>query len=655
MTINKCNEKCKICSNESEFLNLCIECNNNSSFFPMLNYNNSYKDSFIDCGKEIQEEYYLDLEDNIYKPCYSSCKKCSKYGNESKHNCDECKINYISLNDSINNNNCYEICSFYYYFDSNNKYRCTNYNYCPDGFDKLIIEKNKCVSNCTQDNYYQYEFNNSCYKSCPNGTINNNNLCEIKIQNDLISDTCHENNLSNLIDYTYIIIKAFSEYTVETESNDKECIGPAFFDDNCKINNTTKSTDEIISNIKNEILNGDLLLSIINGNRTNLLKKDENVIYSLSKLDSQEDYKFNITSVDIGECEDILRDKYKLNQTDFLFIFKIEYFIEGYLFPIIEYEIYSNKIKEELNMDFCNDIKINMNIPININENDLFKHDPSNAYYNDICYSHTTEENTDIIIADRKKEFNDKNMSLCESSCIYKGYNKKTNKVSCECQTKNTMSLVSKIINNKDNLMKKFKDIKSVANINIIKCYYSVFKKDGLKSNIGSYLLLSITFVELILMIIFLAKGYYKFNNDIKEIITGNDQNSNVNERKNKEKTKNKKRKKGKKRKHGKKKMKRKNVENNAIKTQGNPPKNQNIKKNVIKINNNERTNIKIKNIQITNNINSKNKDNNNDNSLSAMNINKFNLDNNEVTIKNNDFELNNFSYVEALKLDKRL
>ena len=305
-------------------------------------------------------------------------------------------------------------------------------------------------------------------------------------------------------------------------------------------------------------------------------------------------------------------------------------------------------------MDFCNDIKINMNIPININENDLFKHDPSNAYYNDICYSHTTEENTDIIIADRKKEFNDNNMSLCESSCIYKGYNTKTNKVSCECQTKNTMSLVSKIINNKDNLMIKFKDIKSAANINIIKCYYSVFKKDVLKSNIGSYILLSITFVEFILMIIFLAKGYYKFNNDIKEIFIENDKNSNVSERKNKQRKKRKKGKKGKKGKHGKNEMKRKNMENNAIKTQGNPPKNKNIKKNVIKINNNKRNNIKIKNIQITNNINSKNKDNN-DNSLSAMNINKDKLDNNKVIIKNNDFELNNFTYIEALKLDKRL
>ena len=203
-------------------------------------------------------------------------------------------------------------------------------------------------------------------------------------------------------------------------------------------------------------------------------------------------------------------------------------------------------------MDFCNDIKINMNIPININENDLFKYDPSNAYYNDICYSHTTEENTDIIIADRKKEFNDNNMSLCESSCIYKGYNTKTNKVSCECQTKNTMSLVSKIINNKDNLMIKFKDIKSAANINIIKCYYSVFKKDVLKSNIGSYILLSITFVEFILMIIFLAKGYYKFNNDIKEIFIENDKNSNVSERKNKQRKKRKKGKRGKKENMGK-------------------------------------------------------------------------------------------------------
>lgn len=133
--------------------------------------------------------------------------------------------------------------------------------------------------------------------------------------------------------------------------------------------------------------------------------------YSISSLNNQEDYKFNITTVDIGDCESILREKYKLNPNDFLFIFKIEYFVDGLLFPIIEYQIYNNKVKKELNIEFCEGIKINMNVPITINENDLYKHDPSNAFYNDICNSHTTKYKTDIIIADRKKEFNNNNMA----------------------------------------------------------------------------------------------------------------------------------------------------------------------------------------------------------------------------------------------------
>ena len=424
MTINKCNEKCKICSNESIYLNLCIKCNNYSNYFPIIKYNNNntINNSFIDCGKDIKDEYYLDLEDNTYKPCYSSCKKCTGYGNETNHNCNECKRNYITLNDS-NNNNCYEKCSFLYYFDSSNKYQCTTYERCPENFNKLIPEKNKCVSNCAQDNYYKIEFNNTCYKYCPNGKINKNNLCEIVSQNAIIEETYNESNLLDFINNTYII-NNISEYKNEIEINkdidkNEECYTSDFFDNKCKINtNVIKSIDEIISNIKNQILNGDLLLSIINGNGTNLIKKDGNIIYSISTLDCQEDYKFNITTVDIGECEDILKVKYKLNQNDSLFIFKIEYFIDGYLFPIIEYEIYSNKIKEVLNMDFCHDIKINMNIHININEDDLFKHDPSNSYYNDICCSYTTKDNTDIIIEDRQKEFNNNNMSLCESSCI---------------------------------------------------------------------------------------------------------------------------------------------------------------------------------------------------------------------------------------------
>ena len=137
-------------------------------------------------------------------------------------------------------------------------------------------------------------------------------------QNDNIEYSLNESNLIYFINNTYLI-NNFSKYENEIETNkdldeNQECSASSFFDNKCKINtNDIKSTDKIISNIKNEILYGDLLLNVINGNGTNLIKKDGKVLYSVSKLDNQEDFKFNITTVDIGECEDILREKYKLN------------------------------------------------------------------------------------------------------------------------------------------------------------------------------------------------------------------------------------------------------------------------------------------------------------------------------------------------------
>ena len=39
---------------------------------------------------------------------------------------------------------------------------------------------------------------------------------------------------------------------------------------------------------------------------------------------------------------------------------------------------------------------INIMIPVSINENYLFKYDTNNSYYNDICHTYTTLNNTDI-------------------------------------------------------------------------------------------------------------------------------------------------------------------------------------------------------------------------------------------------------------------
>ena len=51
---------------------------------------------------------------------------------------------------------------------------------------KIIYDKNLCIDNCINDDYYRYEYNNTCYDKIPSGFYCNDT--EHKIL-----DKCHEN------------------------------------------------------------------------------------------------------------------------------------------------------------------------------------------------------------------------------------------------------------------------------------------------------------------------------------------------------------------------------------------------------------------------------------------------------------------------------
>ena len=51
---------------------------------------------------------------------------------------------------------------------------------------------------------------------------------------------------------------------------------------------------------------------------------------------------------------------------------------------------------EKLNLSICADTKVDLAIPVSINEDDLYKHDSNSDYYNDICYTYTSEKGTDL-------------------------------------------------------------------------------------------------------------------------------------------------------------------------------------------------------------------------------------------------------------------
>ena len=109
-------------------------------------------------------------------------------------------------------------------------------------------------------------------------------------------------------------------------------------------------------------------------------------------------------------------------------------------------------------------------MPVSLNEEDLFKYNTSSEYYNDLCFTYTTEEGTDIILDDRKNEYVDYNMSLCESNCEYTGYNNETKKAICNCQAKTNITLNSEIELDKEDILKQFLSIKNRINLNAIKC-----------------------------------------------------------------------------------------------------------------------------------------------------------------------------------------
>ena len=320
----------------------------------------------------------------------------------------------------------------------------------------------------------------------------------------------------------------------------------------------------------------------------------------------------NISNGILGNCETKLRNHYNMTNDTLILIITYEIYIEGFLIPIVEYETYNTETKENLDLDICKDDKIDLYFSVSIDENNLFKYNSSHEYYNDMCYAYTTDNGTDIIINDRRNEFINNNLSLCEKNCEYKGYDNNTKKVLCECFIKTKFHNISEIEINKETLLNNFKNYKKSINLKVVKCYKSVFTKEGLIKNIGQYILSLIILVTIILTILFIVKGFNKLIVQIQKLLVDISY-------KNKKNIKNN----PKKRQKKKKKMK-------LTKIKSNDDMNKKIDFN------SKKTNISFyySNIMI-NNLKTK-------------------LNKTKKITYYNDYELNNLNYIKALNLDKR-
>ena len=489
--------KCSIFSIESILDDLCISCSN--SFAPKYN-DPLNKNNFTQCYKE-PKGCYLDIEDNLYKECYHSCETCDEKGNDINHNCLTCNINYnYELNMMNNHINCYNECQFYFYYNStNDKYYCTSERNCPYFFNKLISEKNQCIESCMNDSEYQYEFRNSCHIECPP------NISELSEEKNFFCEA--------------ICPKEYPFKIVETQNCVKSCTIFQRQKEICINNYNSKENEEgeeieekSIENIKEE-LTTDFDPSILDKGEIIMIKqKDSTIIMrSIDDLNNEEEKLQNISKIYLGQCETKIKDEYKISKNNSLYLLQLEIKQDGFQIPKIDYEVYYPLLGGSLirlNLTACENTKIDISIPVTLND-DIDKINASSGFYNDICYTYTSPNGTDVPLSLRKEEFVKNNLTVCEEDCEFIDYDYLYRRAICSCNVKTNSSFkIRGTVIEKERLLKSFTNINNIANIKVLECIKLIFNLDAYKNNYANLILIGILLLYFITLIIFCFKDY---------------------------------------------------------------------------------------------------------------------------------------------------
>ena len=392
--------------------------------------------------------------------------------------------------------------------------------------------------------------------------------------------------------------------------------------------------------------------------------QDEKMTITLTTTDNQKNNSNNnVTIIDLGECEILLRKEYNIPEDEIIYMKKIDLIQEGMKIPKVEYDVYcklsgTNLIK--LNLSICENSQISLSVPVVLSEN-LDKLNSSSGYYNDICYTATSDSGTDISLKDRKNEFIEGNKTVCQDDCDFSEYDYNTQKAKCTCKVKESSSSIFDMKINKTKLYENFIDIKNIANINLMGCYKVLFGINGIRNNIACFIIIPVILFHFLVIIIFYINQKKKIDKKIKKIIYGIknwdlvqkfEKEKKRNETTNKIKGRNKKRNKNMLKTKNKKKKRitislDEREEDNIIK---NPPKKKKSLFNLINNNN-----------SFINNINDMTKKNKEKENFNRNILNDDKTKNKEKKIKKikkimafNDEEINNLSYKLALKFDKR-
>ena len=177
----------------------------------------------------------------------------------------------------------------------------------------------------------------------------------------------------------------------------------------------------------------------------------ENVIIQLTTVDEQiNNASKEISSVDLGECEDLLREQESIDSDEQFIMIKMDLKNNSISATYVQYEIYNPRTLKQISLQICEDIPIKIYSPVNLSDSKLSlissleesgynAFDINDDFYNDICSTYTAENGADMVLSSRKSLIYDQNKEiyLCQSGCEFGSFNTKNGKAECKCKVQN--------------------------------------------------------------------------------------------------------------------------------------------------------------------------------------------------------------------------
>ena len=376
------------------------------------------------------------------------------------------------------------------------------------------INDQKCES-CLDD--YQYDYPKVLTPNCVPEKYYKNSDNEIipYTQGNPKHFTNLTNNKTIYFKNNIFCPKEYPFLIINTSECKNSCTYRELFDKNCIF---SQETDIIYNQLKENVIktypaDGE---SLVIEAEVGYVFQMTTTLNELKTLGGIYPNGYNLSMIDLNECEALLKQTNDIDQNTPLIILKYEKLSSSASDKNVQYEIYDPINKTKLELSMCKSSSFNLYVSITLSDRtqnlyidlsesgyDLFN--INDSFYTDICTPYKSENGTDVLLSDRIKDFYSVNETMCQANCQYSEYSFQSQYLKCECKVEDEdIDIKEPEKFSVKMVFTSFYEVLKYSNFKVLKCYKLVFNISSITKNIGSIIVV-IFFVSYLCAFVFYA------------------------------------------------------------------------------------------------------------------------------------------------------